>query len=213
MDEVTKVLIEHYQKTYELTYSLWQQRNSAFLILMGVIGLAALLTFQSAQAQPLLVDFIAHFVGIKDSERLNELRAGFPFRLMNEIVLAVIFYLVVNLNHRANYVLRNYKYLARLEHDIRKRSEMSDSVAFTRESTFYWQARSPLGGLVKWVYIGMLGIVLVAFLGGRIFEDVGAIGDSGGMWWVILDVGLAIPTLLFYAEYAWSSVANDSNSK
>src|ERR1700694_3447597 len=56
MDGVVKALIEHYQETYKLTYKLWQQRNYIFLILLGVIAAATLLTFRVPQAEPLLVD-------------------------------------------------------------------------------------------------------------------------------------------------------------
>src|SRR4029079_6485371 len=160
MDETTKALIDHYQKTYELTYSLWQQRNSTFLILIGIVGVATLLTFQGPQAEPLLADAGAKLIHITDPERTAELRSGLPFSLIHATILAAVFYLVVNLSHRAAYVLRNYRYLARLEENIRDRLKLPPgSVAFMRESSFYWAERSPLAGAVKWVYIGMLGFV------------------------------------------------------
>src|ERR1700704_3909053 len=36
-------LVDHYQNTYELVFRLWGQRNRTFLLLLGVVGLAALL--------------------------------------------------------------------------------------------------------------------------------------------------------------------------
>jgi hypothetical protein len=63
-----------------------------------------------------------------------------------------VFYLTVNLYHRALYVLRNYRYLGKLEEEIREQLKISaESVAFTRESTFYWGDRGALLGAVKWV--------------------------------------------------------------
>ncbi len=209
MDDVGKLLIEHYQKTYELTFKLWQQRNHTFLILLGVIGAATLLTFRVPQAEPLLVDIVAKLVGITDSGRIAELRAGFPFGLIQSIVLIVVFYLVVNLNHRASYVLRNYRYLAGLEQEIRSRLNLHrTSVAFSRESTFYWsdRKRSRVWGAVKWVYIGMLGLVLFAFLGGRLFEDLWARNFVLGT----VDLAIAIPTLKFYYDYARTSIVQDT---
>ena len=41
-----QLLAEHYQKTYELTYEFWKQRNRTFILLIGVIGVATLLTFR-----------------------------------------------------------------------------------------------------------------------------------------------------------------------
>jgi hypothetical protein len=205
--EATKALVEHYQKTYELTYNLWRQRNRTFLILLGVIGGATLLTFRIPDTEPFLVDVIAKLIGITDDARIGQLRAGFPFGLIQSIILAVVFYLVVNLYHRAGYVLRNYKYLAGLEREIRDRLRLGpNTVGFTRESTFYWSDRSPLGGAVKWTYIGLLGIVLLAFLVGRAVEDFG----DGNIVLALADVGMAIPTLVFYAEYARISVTQDS---
>ena len=41
----TELLAEHYQKTYELTLSMWEQRNRTFLVLLGTVGVATILTF------------------------------------------------------------------------------------------------------------------------------------------------------------------------
>lgn len=212
MDEVAKALIEHYQKTYELTYALWQQRNKTFLVLLAVIAFATLLTFRVPQAETLLVSLFYDAARIKDSGTADELRKEFPFLLIQGIILGVVFYLVFNLNHRAKYVLRNYRYLARLEDEIRRKLNLhkeEGSVAFTRESTFYWSDRDRgfrLGGAVKWVYIGMLGLLLLAFLGGRVVQD--SLSKNWGL--VLVDLLVAIPTLIFYADYAWSSIEQDS---
>lgn len=202
-------LVEHYQKTYELTFELWQQRNRIFLLLLAVIGVATLLTFEVPQANSLLVDFLAALASVQDEARIDELRDGFPFGLLQAIILMVVFYLMVNLYHRAAYVLRNYRYLAELEREIRAELALDpEAVAFSRESSFYWRDRdqSKLSGLVKWAYIGLLGLLLVVFLGGRIAGDLG----DGNLWLVTADLAIAVPTLLFYLEYARSSVSWDT---
>jgi hypothetical protein len=39
-----ELLIKHYQKTYDLTYQLWSQRNRIFLLLLAVVGVGAIFT-------------------------------------------------------------------------------------------------------------------------------------------------------------------------
>ena len=87
-----------------------------------------------------------------------------------------------------------------------KSSVTSVTVAFTRESTFYWGERSLASGAVKWVYIAILGVVLTAFLGGRVWEDV----RSKNAVLVLADLAIAIPTMLFFLAYARSSVSLDT---
>jgi hypothetical protein len=65
--ENAELLADHYQKTYELTFELWKQRNMTFLLLLAVIGAATLLTFGSAQTNPLLIDWIAKVLGISEA--------------------------------------------------------------------------------------------------------------------------------------------------
>jgi len=198
-----QAVVEHYQKTYELTHSLWQQRNRTFLILLAVIGGATLLTMQVATAQSLLVYWVAKLVGVTESSAVDELRKGFPFGLLQTILLIVVFYLMVTLYHRAIYVLRNFSYLERLEGEIREHLGLAEgTVAFTRESKFYWGCRPWLSGVIKWVYIVMLGALLVTFLRNQILADY-----RGGTWWLfIVDIAIATATLMFYLGYARASV-------
>lgn len=189
---------------------MWQQRNRTFLILIAAIGVASLFTFRVPQAEPLLVDVITKILGITDSARISQLRSGFPFGIIQSIVLVVVFYLVVNLNHRASYILRNYHYLSRLEKEIHARLALPpDSVAFTREGKFYWGDPPRLRGWVPRVYIGMLGLLLIAFLAGRVIEDFRSCN------WVlgVVDLAIALPTVVFYADYALSSIRNDTAEK
>ncbi len=37
-------LVDHYQKTYELVLHFWERRNRQFLVLMGLLAAAALVT-------------------------------------------------------------------------------------------------------------------------------------------------------------------------
>ena len=207
MSDLIGVLVDHYQKTYELTYEMWKQRNRTFLILLGVVSIATLLTFHAPEANSLLVDLIAKLLGVASPQRIEELRTGFPFGLLQSILLIIVFYLMVSLYHRALYVLRNYSYLSKLEKEIRQYLELpEESVFFTRESTFYWQRHSWATDLVTWVYILFLGLLLLAFLIGRIVDDF----RIGNIPLAIVDIFIAIPILMFFGAYARSTVTLDT---
>jgi hypothetical protein len=202
MDESIKLTAEHYQKTYELTLQMWEQRNTTFLLLLAVVGVAAVLTFNVPQAEPLLVDIIAKVVGITDVGRLNELRQSFPYGVVQSILLMTILYLMVILYHRTAFIRRCYSYLSAIEPEIKRGLGLTDpAVAFTRESTFYQQNKAPFARYVAWTYIAMLGSLLLAFLGWRIYLDFA----SCNMLFGFIDVALAAPTLLFFVGYARSS--------
>jgi hypothetical protein len=87
-----ELLAEHYQKTFELTLSVWEQRNRTFLMLLGVVGAASLLTFNVSQAQPILADLIAEAVGAEGATRRAELRTSFPYGILQSILLMVVLY-------------------------------------------------------------------------------------------------------------------------
>lgn len=207
MAHVAQILAEHYQKTNELTFEMWTQRNRTFLILLGVIGAATLLNFGTPAANSFLVDLVARMLEISGSARMEDLRKSFPFGILQSILLFVVFYLMVNLYHRALYVLRSYHYLGGLEKEIRRHLQLAEEdIAFTREGTYYWGQRPKASSLVKYVYIGLLGLLLLAFLAGRIWDDF----RFGNIFWAMVDVAIAIPTFFFFVEYTRASISLDT---
>jgi Ca2+/Na+ antiporter len=195
-----ELLVQHYQDTYQLTYQLWQQRNHLFLILLGIVSLASLLTY-APETNSILLSWIGKVVGIADQKALT---ASVPFALLQAAFLAVVFYLMVNLFHRALYILRNYRYLGALETEIRTTLQLNDAeLAFTRESRFYWSDRPRALETVKYVYIVLLGGLLLAFLGGRLYTD------WGNWLLVIVDLGLALPTLGYFLAFSYYSIGFD----
>ena len=171
-------------------------------MLLAVVGVATLLTFNVAAAQPLLVDVIASILGIDDPARRAELRTSFPYGLIQSILLMVVLYLMLILYHRTTAILRNYEYLAAVEHEIRDSLELPASmISFSREGRFYAKAKVRLAPAIGLAYVLMLFFLLVPFLAMRIFTDFA----SGQYWFGAIDVVLAVPTLLFYAAYALSS--------
>lgn len=202
MDQITTLTAEHYQKTYELTLQVWEQRNTTFLALLAVVGTATILTFNVPQAEPLLVDIIAKLADIQDAERLKDLRRSFPYGLVQSILLMTILYLMVILYHRTTFILRCYRYLDAVEGELRSSLNLpANAIVFTREGDFYRAHKGPLAPFVAATYIGMLGVLLVAFLGSRIHADIG----SGNFIIATVDIALAIPTMLFFWGYARSA--------
>jgi hypothetical protein len=205
VDTTAKYLFDHYQKTYELTSALWKGRNRTFLILLGAVGLATLVTFPALGTRSVLFLYLAHTLGLEQKD-VGSLQNGFPFGILQAIFLFVIFYLTVNLYHRSRYVLRNYAYLGALENEIRQQLGLSaPSVAFTRESSFYWGNRDIFSAAVKYVYIILLSGLLLIFLVATIVAD----WSSGNWVLAAVDILFAIPTLTFLAAYAIASVSMD----
>ena len=202
MTEGIDLLAAHYEKTYETTLKVWEQRNRTFLILLAVVGVATLLTFKVSQAQPLIVDLIAKIFAIKDTARIAALRISLPYGLIQSILLMVILYLMIILYHRTTFILRNYQYLDAVEKEIRKGLKFPDDrVAFSREGSFYKEHKPYLAKFVGLAYIVMLGVLLTVFLGMRVYADL----TSGNVWFTIIDVLLSLSALIFFGAYAHAS--------
>ena len=203
MANSVELLVEHYHKSFDVTLSMWEQRNVAFLILLIVVGVATLLTYDAPQAQPLLVDIVAKVLSIEGNTRKAELRAGLPYGLIQSIFLMVVLYLMLVLYHRTSFINRSYRYLQGLEGEIRTSLGIPEShIAFSREGQFYWDKRPKLSRIVGATYVGMLGMLLFAFLGMRIYSDL----RSGSAAFAMADALLAIPTALFFFAYTQSSI-------
>lgn len=202
MKNEIEFIVEHYEKTYKTTLKVWEQRNRTFLILLIVVGVATLITFNVSEAQPLLADLIAKFFAINEVARIAALRTSLPYGLIQSIFLMVILYLMVIVYHRTIFILRNYMYLEEIEKEIRAGFELSNnSIAFSREGRFYKEHKPYFSKLVGLVYIVMLGVLLTVFSGMRIYADL----TSGNIWFTIVDVFLAISAIIFFGAYAHAS--------
>jgi len=209
MDPVVSVLTEHYQRSYEVTYKLWRQRNRTFLVLLAVIAVAALMTLSPSGGHPLLLDYLLKFLGETDPARVAQLQSAFPFQLVDSIVLLGVFYTMVNLFHRASAVLRGYAYLAAMEDEIRARLGLDEKcVSFTREGRFYSKySREKSVGLrtVKYAYDVLLGSLLTVFLVERFLYA----RAHSPVPYRELDYLTSIVTFGYYAAYVWSSIRWD----
>ena len=177
-----------------------------FLLLLAIIGFAALMTFVPQTTNSLTIDLLAQVFSISDAGRVGELRKGFPFGVLRSILLFGILFAMVNLYHHSLSITRHYRYLGEMENEIRGALDIDDAqVAFTRESRYYWQQRGGMFSAVKWVYILMLGMLLVPFLIGMIIDDY----QVGRYVMMGVEVLVSAVILTFYGAYAWSSVRSD----
>jgi hypothetical protein len=167
-------VVDHYQKTYELTHEFWKQRNNLFVILVSFLAAwTILLSLGQPQANSLLIVWFAKTIGETDPSKIKDLQNSVNFDLLQVLAMAVVFYLTVNLYHRTQDVLRLYKYLDGLEGEIRQRLQLPPtSIAFTRESTFYWKERPWPLAFVKVAYIIILSVLLGGFLWLRLNGDL-----------------------------------------
>jgi hypothetical protein len=205
VEDTAKHLVDHYQKTYELTFTLWADRNKTFLILLGLVGAAPLITFPTLGTRSLVLLYLGHMLGLNEKD-LRMLQDGLPFGILQAIILFAVLYLTINLYHRDRYVLRNYAYLGALETEIRQTLALdAAAIAFTRESTFYWGQRDLLAGAVRYVYIVLLAGLLFSFLGALIVAD----WRSGNRVLSLVDIVFAAPTLIFVFGCAKSSISVD----
>jgi hypothetical protein len=210
--EKAEILAEHYHKTYELTVEMWKQRNWTFLILVGVVAVAAFLTFSPTEnVQPVLSKWIGTAL------KIEEAKAGqsFPFGLIQVVLMVGIFYLMMNLFHRAHNVLFYYGYLGRLEGEIREALKLpEESIFFTREGRAYWKDRNKSSfrkfGLdaVKFIYVALIGVLLAPFLFKRLYDDFGA---RHWVFWAV-ELLIALCTLFYFFQYAASSFKLDKST-
>jgi hypothetical protein len=221
-----RALVDHYRDTFQITWRLWEKRNTSFLLLLGVIGLANLLTHEGV-LNGLFLELIGHFktTGISDRAALT-----LPYTTVQFIILILVFYFTVNLYQNAASVLRNYAYLSLVEREIRAALGFSPgSVAFTRESDFYWGKRPLFFALVKYFYILILGTILFAYFYVRLRSDLGPFnvldgagiafhaGDGGAQHTpaianrllLVADIIIGTPTILVFFAYARQSLHLD----
>ncbi|MEP7135645.1 MAG: hypothetical protein ABI904_12000 [Chloroflexota bacterium] len=204
--ELTEIATNHYQKTFEITYEFWKERNRLFVYLVLTIGVGLLLLLRVPEVSLLLVDAVAKLLGITDANRINQLYKDFPIDVLLSIFVVITFYLMQRLYSTNLSVSRDYLYLGAIEVEIRKHLALpEESILFTREGKFYWGQRTITQTMSKWYYILVIFIVLLPFLILKIIADI----NSGNFLLVIIDSIIAIMTLVFFAGYARSAINFD----
>ncbi len=215
-EETVRAITEHYQKTFELTYEMWKERNRLFVYLVIITGIGLLLLLRVPELDSLLVDAIAKLFGITDTARIAQLYKDFPFDVLLSVFLVIIFYLMQRLYSTNLSVMRNYLYLGAVEGEIRQYIDLPDkSVSFTREGNFYWGERTITQNASKWFFILIILIILLPFVILKLINDAGL----RNIIITAVDVFVSIMTLTYFVEYARSAQNLDvkklpsSNSK
>lgn len=200
--ETIQVITEHYQKTFELTYELWKERNRLFVYLILATGMGLLVLLQVPEMNSLLVDFVVKILSITDEDRIIRLSSNFPLDVLLSILLVAVFYLMQKLYSTNLSVLRYYLYLGAMEDEIRKELRIPvNNVAFTREGKFYWIRRSITQEISKWSYVLVIFITLLPFIILKINNDLILKNDII----TSVDITVSILTLLYVIEYARSA--------
>ena len=194
-EKYIQTLAEHYQKTFEVTYEMWKQRNKLYLVLLSLVSVATLVTFQAPQANSLLIDWVANLVGVTDPSRIAEIRVGFPFAILQSALVMAVFYVMINLYQHNRIIWHNDSYLRSLEKEMRDLIGLEvESKIFTRESSYNTGESFRDGVLIARTYVVSLGLLLSAFLGGRIVEDI----RLGNLLLVIIDSLLSFMIFIYF---------------
>ncbi|MBK9924267.1 MAG: hypothetical protein IPP66_03160 [Anaerolineales bacterium] len=206
-NEIVQVVTDHYQKTFELTYETWKERNRLFVYLVLTTSVGLLFLLRVPEFDKLLVEAIASILKIGDSARVTQLYTNFPFDVLLSAVLVIIFYLMQKLYATNLSVFRYYQYLGAVEDEIRKSLSLTDdSVAFTREGKFYWGGRTVAQNISKWLYVLVLLITLLPF---SVLKIAGDIGSKSNIL-IVVDIAVSLMTFIFLFEYTRSALRLDT---
>ena len=200
------VLAGHYQKTFEVAYEYWKERNRQFVILVLTAVIGLLMIQRGALVNELLVKYIVKYFALTDQTLIGEISKAIPFNLLLSGVLVTMFYFMQRLYSTNLSVMRNYLYLGALEEEIRKHLGLpTGSVAFTREGSFYWGRRSRIQAMSKYYYVVVLFIILAPFIGLKLIADF----ESPNLLVIAVDVVVSIMAFLYWWAYARSSFQLD----
>ena len=200
------VLADHYQKTFEVAYEYWKERNRQFVILVLTAVIGLLMIQRGALVNELLVKYIVKYFALTDQTLIGEISRAIPFNLLLSGVLVTMFYFMQRLYSTNLSVMRNYLYLGALEEEIRKHLGLPvGSVSFTREGSFYWGQRAPMQSMSKYYYVIVLFIILIPFIVFKLIADF----QSPSVIVIPVDVAVSLMAVLYWWEYARSSFRLD----
>lgn len=207
----TRILFEHYRDTVTLATTLRDERNRFFLYLLIAIAIGILFASDAFAGYPLL-DTINRYLEI--GLETEALARTLPYQILQALILAAVFFLMMNLYHHSVSVLRYYAYISLLETEVRAPLELADeAVAFTRESGFYWRNRPPLLGLTKYFYALIIGVALGLYMTAKGVGDWNAYQASGerpeAMASLVVDGVIGLPILLVFLGYFTQSIGLD----
>src|SRR5512139_384135 len=92
--KTAELLIGHYQKTYEVTYELWKERNRLFPTMALVVGGAIVLAFHIPQADTLFAAIIGSLLKL-DATTQAALVQGFTYQILQTVLMVVVFHMLL----------------------------------------------------------------------------------------------------------------------
>lgn len=196
-------LVDHYHKTYEVAYRLWEQRNRYFLYLVGTLfvaslfanGTTSLFVMALCVRDPAVCQTLVH--------QLPTVQEQFPIDFFNIAISVIVFYLMMSMFAQSNNISRYYAYIVCLENEIRQEMGLQTGVAFTREGDFARAHRSVLGKIVAYFFQLVLGGLLALYFGSRIVSEL---SGKGQMLWLWLHSAIAFFTLVLFLGYVVNSL-------
>src|SRR2546423_7923516 len=84
------VLAEHYHRAAEAAARSWQERNRKFLLLVGALALAVLLTANANDTDSFFIALVAKFAGVGENE-IQKLRESFPYVVLHGLLVVLVF--------------------------------------------------------------------------------------------------------------------------
>ncbi|MFZ5857682.1 MAG: hypothetical protein ACOYZ6_12690 [Chloroflexota bacterium] len=215
MPEPTKVNVEvladHYQKTYEVAYENWKERNKlfTFLVLTAIVGL--LILQRGDMVNELFVKYVQKYFELKfpdDEILIRAISKSVPFSLVQSGILVAMFYFMQRLHATNLTVMRTYKYLAILENEIQPYLGLpGKSGSFTRESKFYWDNRVFMQTMSKWSYVVVLFVLLIPFMYFKLASDIGL----APITITAVDIIVSVLTFAYWFDYARSAIKLDKD--
>ena len=185
-------ILDHYNKTAELTWNLWESRNRAFLMLIVAISLAAVL----ANDEMLLG--VLKSICEQGKVKCESLApSGMSYLMVHSVILVLVCYYMLTLYHRTASVLMSYRYMGELEKELRYGFGFaSGDVTFTREGAFYMANRPKPFSYVKWLYSIIIGVLLFLCYFVRFSKDFNSAGNVSFRWNEPQTMMLAVDTCI-----------------
>jgi hypothetical protein len=167
---LARILVDHYDKTYELTAKATRQRNLMFLLLVTLAFGNLMLMVWPDRARPLLFQIAARAAGAPSLAQLADQGQVLSLEMLQTLILVAGFLVTANLFLQNGLLYRNYRYLSALEHDLKLLVDLpSQGLAFSRETEAYRALADPPDSWLRKAYSVVLAALILLLAGPIIY--------------------------------------------